>query len=62
MDEEQCPTDGCDGVDTFIRFVVDSVSSNLDGETGEFEDCGDSDMLKEENQGIFRTKCGEKVG
>lgn len=59
---EHCPNPDCEGVDTFYRFVVDIVSSDLEGETGEFQNCGDSDMLKDGNQGIFCEECGLQVG
>lgn len=55
---EHCPTSGCEGVDTFYRFVVDIVDATLDGETGEFQTCGDSDQLKDESQGVFCSECG----
>jgi len=59
---EHCPTPDCEGVDTFYRFVVDIVDAGLDGETGEFQTCGDSDdQLKDENQGVFCSECGLRV-
>ena len=60
-EREHCPTEGCDGVDSFFCYVADTVESSLEGETGEWQDCAD-DVLKEEFQGIFCSECDQKVG
>ena len=59
---EHCPTEGCDGVNSFFRYVCDTVESTLEGETGEWQNCEDSGYLKEEFQGIFCSECEQKVG
>ena len=58
---QECPTEGCGGVDTFYRWVTDTVDSDLDGMTGVNTDCGTGDELKDEFQDIRCRECGEVV-
>ena len=61
MRNQQCPTEGCDGIDTFYRWVADTVECDLEYNTGPDGEPGDSDMLIEKAQGVFCYMCEEKV-
>lgn len=58
---QHCPNKDCDGVDTFYRWVSDTIDSDLEGNTGQFENCGDGDATSSQYRGIWCNKCEQKV-